>query len=276
MPLNPLRLRLNPVAASAALFLPFQFLAAALDAQVLEVIHPEVDKGGFELEFLGGVRLDDVDTGDEAGVYEAAIGYAPTDRLKLKLAFEIADPEGDVPEVEAVEIEALFLFYGAGHDDGHGGHDHDDHGAATWGLQAAGLYTVLEIPIEGGLDEGAFVFGPTVEWGLGRSSLIGNLFLGVPFSNGADPALSYAAQWSIPVGEGRGAEYALGVEAHGEIEEIFDGGKVSEGTHFFGPSIYASFDVGRDRVIEPRLGVFAGLGPNSPDAVASLNIEVKF
>ena len=242
-------------------------------AQVLEVIHPEVEKGGFEVELLSGVRLDSVDAGDEKGVYEFAIGYAPTDFWKPKIAFEIADPKGDTPELEAIEIENLFLFYGAG------GHDHDhdhDHHHGDSGLRSAGLYTVLEIPQSGGIDDGAVALGPVAEWGIGRADLIGNLLLEFPFESGEDTALSYAAQLSWPIGEGRGAEYALGFEAHGEVEEVFDGGDFSDGTHFLGPALYAAFDAGRGRVIEPRLGVFAGLTDDSPDAVASLNIELKF
>ncbi|MCA1777376.1 MAG: hypothetical protein LC676_17730 [Loktanella sp.] len=241
-------------------------------AQVLEVIHPEIEKGGFEVELLSGVRLDSVDSGEEKGVYEFAIGYAPTDYWKPKIAFEIADPKGGTPVLEAIEIENLFLFYGAG---GHG-HNHGHHHGDETGLRSAGLFTVLEIPQEGGISDGAFALGPVAEWGLGGANLIGNLFLEFPFEDGEDPALSYAAQISWPVAETQGAEYALGFEAHGEIEEVFDGGSISDGTHFFGPAVYAEFDVGRGRVIEPRLGVFAGLTDESPDAVASLNVELKF
>ena len=60
------------------------------------------------------------------------------------------------------------------------------------------------------------------------------------------------------------------------VEDVFEGGDFSDGTHFLGPALYAEFDAGRRRMIAPRFGIFAGLGRNSPDAVASLNIELKF
>ncbi len=133
------------------------FGPAEAQAQVLEVIHPEIEKGGYEVELLGGVRLDNVPAGEESGVYEFAIGYAPTDHWKFTIAFEIADPRGDTPELEAIEIENLFLFFGAGE------HDHDHHAGET-GLRSAGLFTVLEIPQNGGIKDGASTTTAPMRW----------------------------------------------------------------------------------------------------------------
>ena len=47
------------------------------DAQVFEVIHPDVVRNGFEVEVLNGVRLDDVPDGEERSAHEFALGYAP-------------------------------------------------------------------------------------------------------------------------------------------------------------------------------------------------------
>ena len=40
--------------------------------------------------------------------------------------------------------------------------------------------------------------------------------------------------------------------------------------------IFGEFDLGRGRVLEPKLGILFGLTDDAPDAVISLNIELKF
>lgn len=46
--------------------------APAANAQVFEVIHADVEKGGFELEVLNGLTLSDVAVGDERSAHEIA------------------------------------------------------------------------------------------------------------------------------------------------------------------------------------------------------------
>ncbi|PWE30474.1 hypothetical protein DDZ14_15655 [Maritimibacter sp. 55A14] len=252
----------------APALLAFIYDAPPAAAQVFELIHPEVERGSFELEILSGARLDSVPAGDERGALELALAYAPTQFWKTTIAVELADPQGGGLEVEAAEWENLLLLTAPEHDDDH------DHGAAAQGfrLTAAALYSVLEIPAEGGINDGAFAFGPAVEFAAGRATVIGNLLAEIPFTDGDNAALLYALGLSVPAGE----TFALGIEAHGEIEDAFDGGEFGDGEHLLGPAIYAEYDIGRGREIEPRLALLAGLNDESPDAVLSLNIEMGF
>ncbi len=257
---------------------PSQCLAAVLlllpavaTAQVFEVIHPDVERGGFELEILGGVSLVGVATGGERAAFEIGLSYGVTDFWKTGLAVEIADPKGGRLEYEATEWENMFLLYrGQGHAHGHD-HDHDhDVGA---GIGAIGLYAKLEVPNDGGFSKGAIVAGPAIEARFGAVETVFNLFVEFPFEGGEDPGLVYAVQASIPVADG----LALGAEAHGAWEGAFgDDVPFSDNTHVAGPALYGEIAAGRGRVIEPRLALLFGLTDESPDAVASLNIEVKF
>lgn len=238
---------------------------AATAAQVFEVIHPDVTHHGFELEVLSGASLAGVATGDERAAFEIGLSYGVTDWWKTGLAVEIADPKGARLDYEATEWENVFLLFG--------GHDHDDDHAGATGIGAVGLYAKLEIPNSGGIDDGAIVAGPTVEARFGKVETVLNLFAEFPFEGGADPGLVYATQAAVPLS----GHLAVGAEAHGAWEGAFgDDVPFSDNTHVAGPAFYGAIDAGRGRMIEPRLALLFGLTQESPDAVASLNIELKF
>lgn len=248
-------------------------VAAALPlpsaAQVFEVIHPDVVEGGFELEILNGVVLSDVANGDERSAHEIAIGYAPFDFWKTKVAIEIANPEKQTSEFEAFEWENVFLLpFGEGHGTRHS-HDHGDHGFLA--LEAIGVFAALEIPNTGGIGSGAFEVGPIAEIAFGSVETVANLLFEIPFEDGEGTGIAYAVQAQYPI-----VENALGVgfEAFGGVENAFK--DQSEDEHFIGPALFAEFDIGRGRVLEPRLAILFGLTDDAPDAVGSLNLEIKF
>ena len=232
-------------------------------AQVFEVIHPEVQFGGWEVEALNGIVLDDVEDGEEKSVHEFAVGFGFTEFWKSTIAVEVVNPEGADALVEAFEWENVVLlpFGGNGHqdEDGHGGFE-------------LGVYTALEIPQDQGPEEGALAVGPIFETEVGPVTFIGNVFVEVPFENGLDPGLAYAAQASAAVSE----HVAIGLEAHGDIEEAFgDAVPSEEQAHFIGPAVFFEAELG-DHVIEPRVALLFGLTEATPDAVLSVNFELKF
>lgn len=262
-----MRFHLHPARACCPLAVAMLLLPMIAHAQVFEVIHPDVERGGFELEVLGGTSLAGVASGDERAAFEIGLSFGVTDFWKTGLAVEIADPEGGRLEYEATEWENMFLLFG-----GHGGdHEHGHEGGAHFG--ALGFYVKLEIPNAGGIDDGAIVAGPALEARLGAVETVFNLFAEFPFEGSEDPGLVYAAQTSVPVAEG----LALGAEVHGGWEGAFGNDvPLSDNTHIAGPALYGEIAAGRGRVIEPRLALLFGLTDESPDAVASLNLELKF
>jgi hypothetical protein len=259
------------------LILPLSALTAVVltsspaRSQVYEVIHPEVEKGRFELEALNGVVLSGRETGEERSAHEFAIGYAPTSFWMPKLALELANPEGEDVVVEAFEFENVFVLFQSGHGHaGHGhGHSHDDD-ALTYAL---GFYGKLEVPNEGGFDEGALELGPIGEISTGAVSVIGNFLVDLPFEENTDPGLTYALQASTPLA----AALAAGFEAHGSVAQAFgDAPGLDEQEHVVGPALYAELDLGDGRVLEPRAALLFGLTEAAPDATLSFNLELKF
>lgn len=256
--------------AVAAAILGASLWGAASQAQVFETIHPDVVEGGFELEVLNGVILDDVENGEERSVHEIALAYSPTDFWKTTIAVEIANPENEGAVFEAFEWENVFLLpFGESHGAGHGhGHDHSQHDVIA--LEAIGIFLGLEVPEEGGIDSGALAVGPVAEIALGPVITVSNLFLEIPFEDGKEEGLAYAFQAKFPVESWVG----VGFEAYGEIENVFVDDVTHE--HFAGPALFTSFDLGRGRILEPRVAVLFGLTDDAPDAVLSVNLELKF
>ena len=243
-------------------------LATPAYAQVFEVIHPEIKKGGFEFEALNGWSLANVDNGDERSAHEFAISYAPTNFWKPILAIEIANPEGASAEYEGFEWENVFLFTG-GHHHGHN-HDHDHGHAAEF---AIGAFAALAVPNAGGIGSGKFEFGPIAEVSFGPASVIGNFIVEVPFEDGEDVGYAYGLSAAAKVG----GPFSVGIEAFGEVEGGFvDAPALDQQEHFIGPAVYSAFDIGKGRTIEPRLAFLFGLTDAASDAVLSFNLELKF
>ncbi len=273
----------RPIAAITAL--P-AFMAAVLagagpaSAQVFELVHPELEEGGFEVEILNGFTLGGVAPGDERTAHEVAVAYAPFEFWKTTIAFEFVSIRGDGGAVEAMEWENLFLLplghggHGHGHGDGHG-HAHD--GDGFFSLEAVGLFVGLEVPKEGGIGAGGVEIGPVAEFTLGPVTTVANLAVEIPFENGEDPGLAYGIGASVPVGSAGGGSFAVGAEAFGGAEGLFgDTVPLDQNSHVIGPALYGAFDLGDGRELEPRLAVLFGLTDASPDAVISFNIETKF
>lgn len=171
---------------------------------VFEVIELEADKGAIELEALSGIAVGGVEPGDERSAHEFAIGYGIADFWKFTFGFEVANPRDENAEVEAFEIENLFLLpFGA---NAKGKAKSDD--GFDYSL---GFYSALEISREEGLDEGELALGPVFEAEFGALELTTNTFLTVPFENGEDPGFAYAVALKTEVNDA----ISLGFEAHG-------------------------------------------------------------
>lgn len=252
-------------------------LQTDLHAQVFEIIEPDIQQGGFELEVLSGVVMSAVEPGEERSAYEVGGSYAPLGFWKTSLAIEVAQVRNDGVSYEAFEWENLFLLpigQGAGKDDdlGVSGQEEED----FLNFEALALYTSWEIPRQGGVSEGSFVVGPVLGLAIGPVDTIGNLFAEIPFSEDEDAGLAYAVSAAVDLAGSRYGEYAVGLEAHGAFDGLFvDALPFGEQGHFLGPALYSEFDIG-GRTLEPRLAFLLGLTKASPDAIASINIEFRF
>lgn len=245
-------------------------------AQVFEVIHPDVEQGGFELESLNGVTLGNVEAGEERSAHELAFGYAPFSFWKTTVAVEFANPEGEGAKYEGFEWENVLLAPLGGHGSGHD-HDHDHGDGGFFSLGALGLFVALEVPNGDGINDAAIEVGPIAEFSFGPVETVANFLFEIPFQEDEDPGISYALQVSVPVAEFDPVELAAGFEAHGGAEGLLgDAAPLDENSHVIGPALYGEIDLGGGVVLEPRIATLFGLTEGSPDAVLSFNVELKF
>ena len=252
-------------------------LVAPVQAQVFEVIHPDVKEGQIEFEVLNTVVLDGIAVGDERTVHEVALGYAPVDFWKTTVALELVNTRGDGGALEAFEWENVLVlpFGGHGHDDDEHDHDHNDGG--LFALGAVGLYFAMEVPAEVGIREGGAAVGPIAEFDIGPVETIANLLIDIPFEDGVDPGLAYALSAAVPLGALGPMDLAAGFEAHGGVEELFGNGTpLGQNSHVLGPALYTEFELADGKAIEPRLALLFGVSNGAPDAALSFNIEFKY
>ena len=111
---------------------------------------------------------------------------------------------------------------------------------------------------------------PIAEFAIGPLQTIANFFVGIPFDDDENTGIAYAVQVRYLVWE----QVGIGFESFGEVENVFESD--TEDGHFIGPAIFTEFDLGRNRILEPRAAVLFGLSDNTPDAVLSVNLELKF
>ncbi len=249
-------------------------LANSSYAQVFEVIHPDVKKGEYELEFLNGGSLDSVEDGEERSEHELALGYSFTDNWKLTAAVEIANPAGESAEIEGFEFLSVYILpfsngkkSAEGHEHNHNHkHEHGEENHSGWTLA---ILTALEIPEEDGFDEGALEIGPIVEANFGPFLWVGNLVVEIPFGD-EDPGLGFASQTIYPVNN----SFGIGIESFGAFEELFGDGDEEE--LFAGPALYFKYKLGNGSVLEPRIALLFGLNDETEDDVLSFNLEYKF
>ena len=233
---------------------------------IFEIIHPEVEEGKAEFEFLTTVLLTDIAPGAERSIHELAFGFGLTDYWKPVLGFEIANARGGTPVVEAIEIGNVFILHGGhGHDDeDHAGDDHSDF--------TFGFFAGAELPVDGGGKPNLSI-GPIGEAGIGPVTFLGNLLLEVPTSPEA-PGVSYAFGASVPVS----GAIAIGLEAHGSFDQLLgqNAPRLGLQEHFAGPAVYAEFEAADGLILEPRAALLFGLTKAAADMALSVNFELKF
>lgn len=115
--------------------------------------------------------------------------------------------------------------------------------------------------------------GPAIEADLGGVDVSTNTFLEVPITGGDDTALTYAIGGYYDLLD----DVAVGFEAHGEIEQIFDDTpSLGDQEHFIGPAVAFGFDVDEDQEVGMRVGSFFGLTNATPTVGLSVNLELEF
>ncbi len=247
--------------------------AASARAQVFEIIEPDVEAGGFEIEVLSGVVLGEVEGDLDRAGHEFSLGYAPFSFWFSEAVIAVAKPADEGVEYDAFEWENTFVIPLAIED----GVAPDGEGRDLFAVEGLGAYLSWEVPREGGAGDSSLSVGPIAAVRVGPVESVLNLFAEIPFDEDEEAGLAFALSVATPVADfGRG-DVSLGFEGHGTIDGAFvDAQPLDEQGHFLGPAVYSEIELNNGYALESRLALLFGLTESSSDAVASFNISLGF
>jgi len=235
----------------AALLSGFFVLPAQAEPGVAgEVYGPSVHQGETELEARFGYLTGGEADGEWAFIGEAA--YGVTDWWRPAILFEAEREPGDDAEIEAIAFENVF----------------DLVPTREWPVHF-GLYAEYEANLHSGPDKAEFKLIAEHEEGSLRTrvNLITERELGDDASD--DWEFGYAAQVLYETEH----DFALGLEAYGDVGDSDDFGDLSDHSHYVGPVLeFAPFE-SDDGEMEVMVGYLFGVGDAEADGLFKLTIE---
>lgn len=231
----------------------------ALPAAAFELEEGTTEENSVEMEISNSVFLGDVDNGDDRSTHEVGVTWGLLHGWSTGLAFELTNEAGGEIAFEGVEWSNTIAILGGETERG------------PEGLTLA-LFTAFEFEFEES-DDVELTIGPAIGIELDPIELTVNPFVTVPLGGGSDAGFTYALGAYYEVSD----DLAVGIEAHGEIEDAFSNAPgLSQQEHFIGPAIAFEIEAEEDREVEFRLGSFFGLTEATPTVGLSLNLELGF
>jgi hypothetical protein len=167
-----------------------------------------------------------------------------------------------------------------------------------------GFLTELELPVQGGDESKSVIFGPIVEYNIGKWKAVADLYAVYHFGGGEDDGkfdFAYATTLAYQATE----HWTYAIEAYGTVDRLGSSGARNEEAllfgdhdqHRLGPIVYYKVDTGwspRQRLGLPELkdddgdddaeggvlnigiGWFFGLNGNTPDHTLKWSLEYAF
>jgi hypothetical protein len=227
-------------------------------ADVFSVDEPEVVKGEQEIEVNGAVQNGFPVNADPVRYsMEVEYTYGVAKWLSLSPLVDFDKPEGDsfhatVAGVESVwfpvEIGKLLTF--AWFTEVEGAVHHDETNATT--------------------------FGPIVQFGQDKASLILNPYFEKSFGKNHEEGIEFNYQWQAKASMNE--RVALGIEGYGAIPDIAHAPSVDFQEHRIGPVIYYEKELpgAHERVFGIDAGILFGLTEATPHVTGKINANFTF
>ncbi len=186
------------------------------------------------------------------------MNYGAFEYWTTGFAIELENRQGDTFDVGGIEWSNNFQILGSPEGE-------------PESAFALSLYSSFEFSFDGSQDV-EFNIGPAFEYTSGEATFSGNTFFNIPASNDEKVGLQYGFGSMYSLND----SLALGVEAHGEFEGIFEGSSnISEQEHFAGPAL--NYEVALDdQEVEAHFGAFYGLTDATPTVGLAANLEFGF
>ena len=231
-------------------------LAAGNAAAEFEIKESRTASQEVAMELTNSIRVGDVSSGQMRSSHEVGVKYGAFESWTTGFAVELENRQGDTFDVGGIEWSNNFQIVGSREPES---------------PFAMSIYSALELDLDGSEDV-EFTIGPTFEFLSGPATFNANTFFNVPASNDEKVSLQYALGTMYSLTD----NFALGIEAHGEFEAIFDGASsTANEEHFAGPAMDFEFEVD-DADVGAHFGAFYGLTDATPTLGIAANLEFGF
>ncbi|MEM7210933.1 MAG: hypothetical protein AAF479_03410 [Pseudomonadota bacterium] len=233
-------------------------LIASSAAAEFEIEESRTASQKVSMELINSIRVGDVSSGQVRSSHEVGVHYGAVEGWSTGFAIELENRQGDTFDVGGIEWSNNFQIVGGPED-------------APESPFAMSIYTAFEFNLDGSEDV-EFKIGPTFEYLSGPATFNANTFFNIPASDDENVSLQYAVGSMYALSD----SFALGVEAHGEFESIFNGSsQTSDEEHFAGPAMDVEFEVDNAEV-GAHFGAFYGLTDATPTVGIAANLEFGF
>ncbi|MEO1492235.1 MAG: hypothetical protein AAFV19_08805 [Pseudomonadota bacterium] len=225
-----------------------------------EIQEANTEENAVTLESVNTVFFGDLEDQIRSS-HELTVGWGVVHGYAFEFGFELENPSADDESADFSGLELTNTIALIG-----------EEGFSTSDTFALALIAGLEFEFEESSDV-SLTLGPAIEAELGGVELLSNTFLEIPLGGGEGLGFSYALGGYYEMTD----DVAIGLEAHGEIEEVFDDTPaLSEQEHFIGPAVAFEIGLEEDQEVGMRVGTFFGLTDETPTVGLSLNLELEF
>jgi hypothetical protein len=238
---------------AAALAVP-----APASADVFSIDEPEVEKGAQEVEVNGAVQNGFPVNADPIRYsMEVEYTYGVTKWLSLAPLVDFDKPDGDDLHATVVAVESVLFPVEVGK------------------LLTFAWFTEVEAAAHHD-ETNATTFGPIVQFGHDKASLILNPYLEKSFGKNHEEGIEFDYQWQAKAAVTE--RLALGIEGYGAIPDIAHAPSVDFQEHRIGPVIYYEKELPGEHETTFALdaGILFGFTEATPDVTGKVNASLAF
>jgi hypothetical protein len=236
-------------------------LGSAFDfalADVFSVDEPEVVKGEQEIEVNGAVQNGFPVNADPVRYsMEVEYTYGVTKWLSLSPLVDFDKPDGDGFHATVAGLESVWFPVEVGK------------------LLTVAWFTEVEGAVHHD-ETSSTTFGPIVQFGHDKASLILNPYLEKSFGRNHEEGMDFTYQWQAKASLHE--RLALGIEGFGVIPNIVNSPGIDFQEHRIGPVLYYEKELAgeKERTFAIDAGVLFGLTEATPNVTGKVNASLAF
>jgi hypothetical protein len=227
-------------------------------ADVFSIDEPEVVKGEQEIEVNGAVQNGFPVNADPVRYsMEVEYTYGVTKWLSLSPLVDFDQPDGDSFHATVAGLESVWFPVEVGK------------------LLTFAWFTEVEGAVHHD-ETNSTTFGPIVQFGHDKASLILNPYLEKSFGRNHEEGIDFTYQWQAKASVTE--RLALGIEGFGVVPNIADSPGIDFQEHRIGPVIYYEKELSgeHEKTFAVDAGILFGFTEATPNVTGKLNASMTF